>query len=335
MHLFNLWRTPRQVYEEFVEHYDGIIPEWSTIRAWFTQISRDGTLFSGAVKVGRPRDPDLAVDILTVLDDHPCASTKQIAFILGKAQATVKSRLLFDLKYKKFHFRWVPHKLDASQKKKRVEMSRSLLAILEKAALTDFNFICTGDESWIALDNPPREQWLPRDSTPPTFPKATVAGPKVLLTVFFSGARVLLTCYTEQGETMKTTTFIEDVLVPLRGELDTEKRFRGKMVDLHCDNASCHRSAETRQWFKKLKFRETVHPPYSPDISPPDFFLFGYLKEHLRGYSFRNLDDLMDTVDDFLYGLSSDLLQRVFMNWVRRLDMVIRSGGEYLPKHLD
>ncbi|KAG8330454.1 hypothetical protein J6590_063704 [Homalodisca vitripennis] len=29
------------------------------------------------------------------------------------------------------------------------------------------------------------------------------------------------------------------------------------------------------------------HPPYSPDLSPSDFHLFGLLKEALRGNAFR------------------------------------------------
>lgn len=37
------------------------------------------------------------------------------------------------------------------------------------------------------------------------------------------------------------------------------------------------------------------HPPYSPDLSPCDFYLFGPLKEALRGQRFNN-----DGVEEFV-----------------------------------
>ena len=37
-----------------------------------------------------------------------------------------------------------------------------------------------------------------------------------------------------------------------------------------------------------------VHPPYSPDLAPSDFFLFSKMKEHLAGNCFPNDEDLKD-----------------------------------------
>jgi hypothetical protein len=156
----------------------------------------------------------------------------------------------------------------------------------------------------------------------------------VLLTVFFSGCRIWHHCYIPQGQSMMTSSFINSVLVPLRDALDDDDFFGGCEIKLHCDNASCHRSKATREAYEKLGFKEVSHPPYSPDISPADFYLFGHLKSFLRGQTLRSLEHLKAVVDSFLADITPDLLQRVFYAWMRRCSLVISLGGEYVRKHM-
>jgi len=42
------------------------------------------------------------------------------------------------------------------------------------------------------------------------------------------------------------------------------------------------------------------HPPYSPDLAPSDFRLFGPLKESLAGIKFENNEDVQQHVLQFL-----------------------------------
>jgi hypothetical protein len=39
-----------------------------------------------------------------------------------------------------------------------------------------------------------------------------------------------------------------------------------------------------------------AHPPYSPDLAPPDFHLFLKLKKHLRGLRFQTEEDVQEEV---------------------------------------
>ena len=43
-------------------------------------------------------------------------------------------------------------------------------------------------------------------------------------------------------------------------------------------------------------FQRAPHPPYSPDLAPSDFFLFGYVKEKLGGQSFKTREELYEFV---------------------------------------
>jgi hypothetical protein len=41
---------------------------------------------------------------------------------------------------------------------------------------------------------------------------------------------------------------------------------------------------------------QAPHPPYSPDLAPSDFYLFGYLKDRLQGQHFEDGDQLFDAI---------------------------------------
>jgi hypothetical protein len=47
---------------------------------------------------------------------------------------------------------------------------------------------------------------------------------------------------------------------------------------------------------EELGFILVPQPPYSPDLTPCDFFLFGYLKQHLEGKYFTSEDQVIAAV---------------------------------------
>jgi len=49
------------------------------------------------------------------------------------------------------------------------------------------------------------------------------------------------------------------------------------------------------------------HLPYSPDLAPYDFHLFGPLKDALRGRRFADIDDLKYSVREELRRFSKEL----------------------------
>ncbi|CAH1958101.1 unnamed protein product [Acanthoscelides obtectus] len=53
-------------------------------------------------------------------------------------------------------------------------------------------------------------------------------------------------------------------------------------IILHQDNASSHTDQKTRQYLTEENVELLDHPPYSPDLSPNDFFTFPKIKNRLR-----------------------------------------------------
>jgi histone-lysine N-methyltransferase SETMAR len=53
-----------------------------------------------------------------------------------------------------------------------------------------------------------------------------------------------------------------------------------------------HNSATTSAAVDSNVFEVVPHPPYSPDLAPPHFWLFGALKKHLKGKRFTCDDEV-------------------------------------------
>jgi len=50
-----------------------------------------------------------------------------------------------------------------------------------------------------------------------------------------------------------------------------------------------------------------LHPPYSPDLAPSDFFLFQLLNEYLSGTHFSSDNGVIASVEVFLQGQDESL----------------------------
>jgi len=73
-----------------------------------------------------------------------------------------------------------------------------------------------------------------------------------------------------------------------------------KKVLLHHDNACPHTAAATVETVQQLSFELLRHPPYSPDLGPSDYHIFGPLKEALRGCRFTSDEEVKEAVHIWL-----------------------------------
>ena len=66
------------------------------------------------------------------------------------------------------------------------------------------------------------------------------------------------------------------------------------------------------------------HPPYSSDLAPSDFFLFGYVKGKLEGERFEEPEDLLFRIREIIAEIPIETLNNVFNEWIRRCNEVIQ-----------
>jgi hypothetical protein len=99
-------------------------------------------------------------------------------------------------------------------------------------------------------------------------------------------------------------------------------------VVLRFDNAPSHKSKMTKTFLKEAGISTLSAPPYSPDLAPSDFFLFGFLKTQLKGMVFKTAQELKGAVDAILRGINTTTLKSVFDNWGKRC-LEVMKDGEY------
>ncbi|GBM26475.1 hypothetical protein AVEN_206164-1 [Araneus ventricosus] len=70
-------------------------------------------------------------------------------------------------------------------------------------------------------------------------------------------------------------------------------------------------------------------PPYSPDLTPCDYFLCGALKDTVYGNHPSTLDELESTICVAYNSISVEILKDVMSNFILRLRHLIFSNGEH------
>ena len=155
---------------------------------------------------------------------------------------------------------------------------------------------------------------------------------KMMLTVFWSPMGFLISKVLPQDQKFNSDYFINEILQPIYEELSSVAEELGKTITLHFDNARVHTSRKVQEYMNSHNMKRAVQPPYSPDIAPSDFYLFGYLKDCLKGSKFDTPDELKFAIDQLLLSIPQDELNRVFLKWEEKLRMVTDSKGDYLKE---
>jgi histone-lysine N-methyltransferase SETMAR len=71
-------------------------------------------------------------------------------------------------------------------------------------------------------------------------------------------------------------------------------------------NAPAHSAAIIQQFLTQKQVTTLNHPPYSPDLSSPDYFLFLKVKLQLKGARFDTIEGIQKTVTNQLNKISAE-----------------------------
>jgi hypothetical protein len=124
--------------------------------------------------------------------------------------------------------------------------------------------------------------------------------------------------------------FVANVLTPLVQKIFPERR-RAHAIRLYChlDNSRVHFSKVSEKFFFEHQIVHVPHPPYSPDLSPSDFWLFGHMKAGLAGQSFAEPEEILEGRVAFLEEVQISELRLVFHDRVERIRWVLDHNGDY------
>ncbi|GFW30796.1 putative LOC100569746 [Trichonephila clavipes] len=104
------------------------------------------------------------------------------------------------------------------------------------------------------------------------------------------------------------------------------------------DGATCHTARATIDLFKDTfgdrlisRFGPVNWPPRSCDLTPLDYFPWGYVKSLVYADKPQTLDHLEDNIRRVIADIRPQMLGKVIENWTSRLDYIRASRGSYMP----
>uniref|UniRef100_A0A8C3BTD1 Transposase n=1 Tax=Cairina moschata TaxID=8855 RepID=A0A8C3BTD1_CAIMO len=133
------------------------------------------------------------------------------------------------------------------------------------------------------------------------------------------------------GQTVNAVFYVE-VLTRLRKRI---ARVRPAIVNnwrLHHDNAPSHTAFRVVEYLAQQKVATLPQPPYSPDLAPPDFFLFPRIKLMLKGKHHASVEVLQEAMTRELNSIPVQAFLEVYKNWKAHWQQCVDAEGCYFEK---
>ena len=128
-----------------------------------------------------------------------------------------------------------------------------------------------------------------------------------MLIAFFDSDGIIHKEFVPAGQTVNSA-FYEEVLKWLLRRIHCvrpELHRTGQWMLLH-DNAPVHCAIRVHQFLAQRGVPVLDHPPYSPDLAPPDFFLFPCLKSIMKGAHFEDVAAIQERVTAVLRSIPKE-----------------------------
>ena len=98
------------------------------------------------------------------------------------------------------------------------------------------------------------------------------------------------------------------------------------------DNAPVRMSAKSQAAIQQCVFQQLNHPPFSPHLSPSDYFLFRVMKKFLPGKRFSGDEEVKEAVTTWFEEQSKNFLSRGIKSLQQKWAKCIELLGDYIEK---
>lgn len=350
-------QTKAQVVEWFIEYrmYDHVTtmyldtygdrpPRKSTVEDWYAKFKQTGSILDRP-RSGRPRISDEKFRQIKVkYQVSPKTSTREAAREIGISRETVRTVLRYRLRFYPYKIQLM-HALKHGDQDKRRSYAAEMLNELD----SDENFlkrIVYSDESLFHLsgkvhryntriwgrENPHEFVELIRDS-PKIMLWCAMTHKKILCTFIFNEPTVCGGNYLDMLE-QYAFPMIKD------GGPNCLDQDPNRAIFMQ-DGASPHFSLVVRDslnrnfpqsWLGRgsggADWREW--PARSPDLTPMDFFLWGYVKTKVYTVPIRDIAHLKQRILEAIASVTPDMLENVWRELEWRLDVCRATGGGHI-----
>ena len=213
------------------------------------------------------------------------------------------------------------------------EIAQQLLHRFREEGNKFLQKVVATDETWIQDFEPELKfqssEWRGKSSTRPKKFKRAQSNVKQMMIFAYDCKGVIMIDRVLSGTTV-TVAYYRQFLQKLRRKMHVNRPdlLENGVLILH-DNAWPHLGKDVCELLDRYSWEVLPHPPYSPDMSPPDFDLLPKLKINMRGVRFSMLEDLSASVTWCVRQLncSTDLTGITVLP--KCWDAVIQQKGDY------
>jgi len=151
-----------------------------------------------------------------------------------------------------------------------------------------------------------------------------------MATFFWDWQGVIHVEFLTDARAVNAAYYSDLLATDVKEKIRSKRKTGAKRVAFLQDNARPH-TAKTMETLRKLKWNLLTHPPYSPDLAPRDFYLFGRLKSDLQGMRFADNDAVFRTVQEWIRRQPQAFFEKGIIRMLpERWKKCVYSGGRYV-----
>ena len=312
-------------------------PSKSRIQNWVDYFEKYGTVENlNAASENRPshsgrpkkRTSELIESVRKSLHQSPKRSVRKRSQSLGMSRETCRRVLVNDIRAYPYRIQTL-QTLTASDKKQRSSMAVKMLARIEETP-SFLNLLWTSNEAHFHLDRKVNSKTnvFCGSSKPIKVATKPLHSPKCTVWAAISARGIIGPIIIEESRAATTVTkerYVE-VLKTFKSEPQTLYPSLVSKFWFQQDGASSHTSNLSRDWRKENFGGRVISlktdfegAPNSPDLSSPDFFLWGYLKDRVYAGKPRTITELKEAIREEMKAITNSVCKNVMNNFVLRL----------------
>ena len=300
----------------------------SSIERIIKRFREDGTVMrragSGRKSVVTPEKRNL---VRGEVEGNPRQSVRRLGQAVGLSRATTH-RVLRGLKLKPYRIS-VRHELLPGDPAKRVAYCQWFQRFTHNR-ISVLNNVIYSDEAWVHLDGYVNAQnyrmWA--SENPHEFRTTGLHPQKLGVWCGISRRRIIGPLF---FETTITGDRYREIIRDFVSLLEPDERD----CVFQQDGAPAHTARETMDLLREFfgdrlisKFGYVPWPPRSPDLSPPDFFLWGFMKDRIfRDNPPHTIEELKIKITQAIEAIDAAMLKRVFRNKIKRVKRCLEVNG--------
>jgi histone-lysine N-methyltransferase SETMAR len=190
--------------------------------------------------------------------------------------------------------------------------------------------IVTLDESWFYFTTGHEWIWFSEGTEAPERERIIIQSRKMMVTIDWNPTGFYRIVALPKGTKLNPDYYISHIFHPPTEWRRSQIGGSDRRLHVYADNARPHTAKKVTEFLAGNGMKRASHPPYSLDLAPCDFYVFGYIKDRLAGASSEEPDQLLQAIDAIFQSIKKSTVECVSQKWMDRLAQCCMAVGGFV-----